>query len=126
MRDKLSLLLGQILIAVAFLSSWQMLVTTGKLDKFFFSRPSDIAARILTWLKTGSIWPHLFVTLEEAALAFAAAAMLIPRGSGPATRAAREVSAYPEFSLKNLHRKNKTTNVQTCDETTAVSCLWIV
>jgi NitT/TauT family transport system permease protein len=71
MRAKASLLLGQILIAVAFLSSWQMLVTSGKVDKFFFSRPSDIADRIVTWLKTGSIWPHLLVTLEEAALAFA-------------------------------------------------------
>jgi NitT/TauT family transport system permease protein len=70
MRAKASLLLGQILIAVAFLSTWQVLVTTGKLDKFFFSRPSDIAARIGTWLETGSIWPHLLVTLEEAALAF--------------------------------------------------------
>jgi NitT/TauT family transport system permease protein len=71
MRGKLSLLAGQILIAVALLSTWQVLVTTGKLDKFFFSRPSDIAGRIVTWLKTGSIWPHLFTTLEEAALAFA-------------------------------------------------------
>jgi len=71
MRAKVSLLFSQILIAVAFLSAWQVLVTTGKLDKFFFSRPSDIAARIVTWLRTGSIWPHLLVTLEEAALAFA-------------------------------------------------------
>jgi NitT/TauT family transport system permease protein len=71
MRAKASLLLGQVLIAVAFLSTWQMLVTSGKLDKFFFSRPSDIAGRIGTWLVTGSIWPHLLVTLEEAALAFA-------------------------------------------------------
>jgi NitT/TauT family transport system permease protein len=71
MRAKVSLLFSQILIAVAFLSAWQALVTTGKLDKFFFSRPSDIAARIVTWLRSGSIWPHLLVTLEEAALAFA-------------------------------------------------------
>jgi NitT/TauT family transport system permease protein len=71
MRTKISLLLSQTLIAVAFLSTWQLLVSTGKLDKFFFSRPSDIAARIVTWLRTGSIWPHLLVTLEEAALAFA-------------------------------------------------------
>ncbi|MGA3189989.1 MAG: ABC transporter permease [Bryobacteraceae bacterium] len=71
MRGKVSLLLGQLLIAAAFLSTWQVLVTTGKLDKFFFSRPSDIAGRIVMWLKTGSIWPHLLVTLEEAALAFA-------------------------------------------------------
>ena len=71
MRAKVSLLLSQILVAAAFLSTWQILVTTGKLDKFFFSRPSDIAARIVIWLRTGSIWPHLLVTLEEAALAFA-------------------------------------------------------
>jgi NitT/TauT family transport system permease protein len=71
MRARISLLLSQILIAVAFLSAWQVLVTTGKVDKFFFSRPSDIAGRIVSWLRTGSIWPHLFVTLEEAALAFA-------------------------------------------------------
>jgi NitT/TauT family transport system permease protein len=71
MRAKASLLLGQFLIAAAVLSAWQILVTTGKLDKFFFSRPSDIAGRIVTWLQTGSIWPHLLVTLEEAALAFA-------------------------------------------------------
>ena len=71
MRGKASLLAGQILIAVAILSTWQTLATAGKLDKFFFSRPSDIAARIVTWFRTGSIWPHLFVTLEEAALAFA-------------------------------------------------------
>src|SRR5271170_6436941 len=71
MRAKASLLVGQILIAVAFLSTWQVLVTSGKLDKFFFSRPSDIANRIVIWLRTGSIWPHLLVTLEEAALAFA-------------------------------------------------------
>ncbi len=71
MRARGSLIIGQVLIAAAFLSAWQVLVTTGRMDKFFFSRPSDIADRIVTWLRTGSIWPHLLVTLEEAALAFA-------------------------------------------------------
>src|ERR1700691_2580568 len=71
MRARVSLLAGQVVIAVAVLFTLQVLVTTVKLDKFFFSRPSDIAKRIVTWLQTGSIWPHLLVTLEEAALAFA-------------------------------------------------------
>src|SRR5580658_2592379 len=75
MRAKASLLLGQFLIAAAVLSAWQILVTTGKLDKFFFSRPSDIAGRIVDWFRTGSIWPHLLVTMEEAALAFALGAV---------------------------------------------------
>jgi NitT/TauT family transport system permease protein len=64
------MLLWQVLLGVAIFGAWQELANTGKLDRFFFSRPSDIAARIIQWLRTGSIWPHLIVTLEEAALAF--------------------------------------------------------
>jgi len=64
------MLAAQIALGAAFLAAWQMLVNAGKLDKFFFSRPSDIAARIVQWLRTGSIWPHLVTTLEEALLAF--------------------------------------------------------
>src|SRR5205823_9314465 len=65
-----SMVIWQALLGVVMLGSWQALVNAGKLDKFFFSRPSDIAARIFEWLRTGSIWPHLLVTMEEAALAF--------------------------------------------------------
>jgi len=61
---------AQIGLGVAILGAWQELVNTGRLDKFFFSRPTDIAARILQWLRTGSIWPHLITTMEEAALGF--------------------------------------------------------
>jgi NitT/TauT family transport system permease protein len=64
------MVLWQVLLGVAILGAWQELASAGKLDRFFFSRPSDIAARIVQWLRTGSIWPHLIVTLEEAALAF--------------------------------------------------------
>lgn len=67
---RLGILAGQILIGVIFVAAWQGLVDAGRLDKFFFSRPSDIGMRILDWLRSGSIWPHLLVTLEEAALAF--------------------------------------------------------
>lgn len=63
-------LAGQIALGAAILISWQELVNAGKLDKFFFSRPSDIAARIVQWFRGGSIWPHLITTVEEAALAF--------------------------------------------------------
>jgi NitT/TauT family transport system permease protein len=64
------MLLWQVLLGVAIVGGWQALADTGKLDKFFFSRPSDIAARLWQWLRTGSIWPHLMATMEEAALAF--------------------------------------------------------
>ena len=71
-RDKplVPMVVWQTLLAAAILGAWQGLVNAGVLDKFFFSRPSDIALRIVTWLRTGSIWPHLVVTMEEAVLAF--------------------------------------------------------
>ncbi len=64
------IIIAQIALGVAILTAWQELVNAGRLDKFFFSRPTDIAARILEWLRTGSIWPHLVTTMEEAALGF--------------------------------------------------------
>ena len=71
MRGNAKILAGQILLGVVFITAWQRLVDTKRLDKFFFSRPSDIAARLIQWFSSGSIWPHLAVTMEEAALAFA-------------------------------------------------------
>jgi NitT/TauT family transport system permease protein len=73
--SKFPIMIWQVLLGVTFIGAWQGLVNAGKIDKFFFSRPTDIAGRIVQWLRTGSIWPHLAVTLEEAALAFAIGAV---------------------------------------------------
>ena len=67
---RLLTLAAQIGLGATSLALWQWLVDRGTLDKFFFSRPSDIAARIVEWLRTGAVWVHLATTLEEAALAF--------------------------------------------------------
>src|SRR5262249_40377906 len=37
---------------------------------FFFSTPSDVAARIVKWFAEGTIWKHLWITLVESVLAF--------------------------------------------------------
>ena len=49
---------------------WQVMVDTGFLDIFFFSRPSDIARRLAEWLTKPSIYGHLAITLAEAMMAF--------------------------------------------------------
>ena len=67
---------AQVLLAVAVLALWQTLVTAKMIDAFFFSRPSDIAARIATWAITGSLWSHLLVTLEESLLGLVIGAAL--------------------------------------------------
>jgi len=71
------LLFYQALIAVIFVALWQVLTNYqffGRvlLDPFFFSKPLDVAARIVKWFREGTIWYHLGVTLTEATLAFAA------------------------------------------------------
>jgi NitT/TauT family transport system permease protein len=64
------MILAQVALGAAILTAWKELVNARKLDKFFFSRPTDIALRVTEWLRTGSIWPHLITTMEEAALGF--------------------------------------------------------
>lgn len=68
---RVPIVVWQVLLGVLLLAAWQTMASAGMLDKFFFSRPSDIAARVWQWLSTGSIWLHLLVTLEEAFLSFA-------------------------------------------------------
>jgi sulfonate transport system permease protein len=60
----------QIAFFIFVVALWQGLVDSGVLDSFFFSRPSDIALRLGSWLIHGTIYGHLAVTLIEAMLAF--------------------------------------------------------
>ena len=61
----------QVALGVAFLLAWEWGADSKLLDKFFFSRPSDVLARMWQWISSGSIWGHLAVTFTEALLSFA-------------------------------------------------------
>jgi NitT/TauT family transport system permease protein len=60
----------QVALAVGVVGLWQLFSEVGVLDPFFFSKPSDIASKIGSWVSTGFILDDLAITLEEAALAF--------------------------------------------------------
>jgi NitT/TauT family transport system permease protein len=66
----------QAALGLAFLLAWQWGADAKLLDKFFFSRPSDVLARMWQWISSGSIWGHLAVTLTEALLSFALGVVL--------------------------------------------------
>jgi NitT/TauT family transport system permease protein len=70
-KRSVPMLAWQLLLGGALLSAWQFGVTNGWMDKFFFSRPSDIAERVWKMFAGGTVWAHLFTTLTEAALSFA-------------------------------------------------------
>lgn len=60
----------QLLTLALLLAFWEIGARTGFLDPFFFSKPSDIGAKIFVWLTGVEIWEHLATTLAEAFLAF--------------------------------------------------------
>jgi len=55
-------------LAAAIVVVWEGGVAIGAIDPFFLSRPSDIFRRVVTWIASGSLWPHLIVTLQESLL----------------------------------------------------------
>ncbi|MFL6798244.1 MAG: ABC transporter permease [Xanthobacteraceae bacterium] len=73
--SRLTLILLQVLVAVAALAVWQLLTTVPiagvkVLPPFFFSTPLEVGNRIIKWLVEGTIWKHLWITLLESVLAF--------------------------------------------------------
>ncbi|MBI3209621.1 MAG: ABC transporter permease [Candidatus Solibacter usitatus] len=70
MTGKRSIRIWQAGVGVILAGSWQLAVSAGLLDKFFFSRPSDIAVRVWDQAVSGKVWPHLWTTSLEAMLSF--------------------------------------------------------
>ncbi|GAA3290282.1 ABC transporter permease [Arthrobacter citreus] len=68
--SELSIRLGQLAITIAVLGSWELLGRAGIIDEFFFPLPSDILITVWEWTSTGYVFPHLWVTMQEAILAF--------------------------------------------------------
>jgi NitT/TauT family transport system permease protein len=66
----------QCAVAITVLAVWEIASTTTlfgdpHMIEFFFSTPTAVARQIWAWFAEGSIWRHLWITLLEAALAFA-------------------------------------------------------
>jgi NitT/TauT family transport system permease protein len=64
------MLVWQFLLASAGLLAWEGAAASGRLDPFFFSRPSAIVLRVAQWIGTGALWVHLSTTFTEAMLSF--------------------------------------------------------
>jgi NitT/TauT family transport system permease protein len=68
-RRTLLLLLGRVLIFVAFLAIWQLL--SGRvINPLFISSPWDVAMRLKDWIADGSLFTNIWVTLKETLLGF--------------------------------------------------------
>ncbi|HEY6236989.1 MAG TPA: ABC transporter permease [Candidatus Elarobacter sp.] len=61
----------QIALTVAFLALWELGARAGKIDKFYFSSPAEIAGTIHTWWTQGYVLNDVYVTMKETLLGLA-------------------------------------------------------
>jgi NitT/TauT family transport system permease protein len=64
-RETRRVLLGRVVFFALLLGAWEAGVRAGRLDPYFVSQPSAIAATIGEWFATGFIWAHIYATVQE-------------------------------------------------------------
>ncbi len=73
-RRKFAVYFWRYFILVVFLGGWELAVRFKLIDVFFFSSPWFIFLRLREWVvdgtSEGSLWYHLWVTMEESLLGF--------------------------------------------------------
>lgn len=60
----------QLVLLVLILGGWQVGVTTGFIDPFFFPSPVDIVTQVITWVTDTSFYTHVSITLTETVLGY--------------------------------------------------------
>ncbi len=72
-RRRLGVYAGRIALVALWLGSWE-LASTYWIDPFFYSKPSEIANKLVDWFTNGtsygSIWEQISATLQEAVYGF--------------------------------------------------------
>lgn len=63
-------------VLILVLGLWHVLTATGVLQPFFFSRPLDVALRVVRDVQLARFWSDLGITLTETALAFVIGSVL--------------------------------------------------
>ncbi|MBZ9792149.1 ABC transporter permease [Rhizobium sp. 3T7] len=60
----------QITLLAVILSAWQVGVTSGVIDRFFFPAPYDIVNQVVSWVSDPGFYKHVGITLSETVLGY--------------------------------------------------------
>ncbi|MGR9424302.1 ABC transporter permease [Rhizobium leguminosarum] len=60
----------QVVLLVALLGGWQLGVTSGAIDRFFFPAPYDIVQQVMSWVTDPGFYKHVGITLSETVLGY--------------------------------------------------------
>lgn len=66
----------QAALLISFLGIWQIAVRELQISSLVLPAPTEVATSIWTSLRTGYLWPHIVITLEEVLLGFAFAVVV--------------------------------------------------
>jgi NitT/TauT family transport system permease protein len=66
----------QAVLIAGFLVLWEWSIVVDPSKRFFFSQPSAIGGTLWTWFSSGSVYPHIGITLLETLLGFAGGTLL--------------------------------------------------
>lgn len=66
----------QLCVAVAAIGIWQYAVDAGWIDRFFLASPTDVFRFLVDYVRSGDIWFHGRVTLQETILGFLSGSIL--------------------------------------------------
>jgi NitT/TauT family transport system permease protein len=61
---------GQVIVVAGLIALWQWSSATGRIDPFFFGRPTVIWSRLSGWASDGSLWLNLRQTVELLAIGY--------------------------------------------------------
>ena len=70
MKNNKLIIISQFLLVILFLILWEYLSNKNIINSFIFSSPSKIFKCIINLYKTGNLFNHIFVTLNETLTAF--------------------------------------------------------
>ncbi|MCZ7937971.1 ABC transporter permease [Agrobacterium salinitolerans] len=60
----------QVVLLVVLLGGWQLGVTSGAIDRFFFPAPYDIVKQVIDWVADAGFYKHVGITLSETVLGY--------------------------------------------------------
>ncbi|TMC51342.1 MAG: ABC transporter permease [Chloroflexi bacterium] len=79
-RRQVTVLGLRLLVAVVVLGGWELGARVGVIDKFFWSQPADIVAKLWAWITQGTdlgpLWDQVLTTMEETVGGFFVGAIL--------------------------------------------------
>lgn len=67
-KQKIKLLLSQIILLITFLIIWELLARFNIIDDFLFSCPSKIVSLLIKYVKTKEIFKHIWISVYETIL----------------------------------------------------------